>query len=222
MALSAVRVAEVVDPPCSSGLPEAQAGQGIIVEDTAPLPPAPAPVMPRPFVPSATQLAEARAEALAEGRAMGLAEAEAALSAQRAELTLQAQTLAAALARLAEPPMAEVDALTRSVSEAVARLASERAGLAIDAHPAAFAERIARLGERVAQGMRDVKIYLHPDDIAALLPVLVEGCPAELAALAAARLVPNATLRRGDADLRAPGLHLADLIENPASTPHRI
>ncbi len=169
------------------------------------------PVMPRPVPPGAALLAETRAVALAEGRAQGIAETETALMADREHLAAQARALAAALAQLQEPPIAEVDALTQSIAAAVARLASERAGQLIDRLPDAFARRIAHLAERVAQGMRDVTIHLHPDDLAAISPLLNQGCPPELSTLAAARLVADCALSRGDADLRAPGLRLGDL-----------
>lgn len=168
-------------------------------------------VMPRALPVPAAQLAEARAVALAEGRALGLADAEAAMQAERDDLRAQARALAAALAQLAEPPLAEVDALSQSLGAAVARLASERAGQAIDLMPAPFARRIARLAERVAQGMREVSVHLHPDDLAAIAPLLTGACASELATLAVAHLVPDDRLSRGDADLRAPGLRLADL-----------
>lgn len=174
-------------------------------------------VMPRPSPPNAALAAEIRAAALAEGQALGRTEAEAALSAERAALADQARVLAAALARLATPPQAEVEALNRSLQQAVNRLASDRAGQAIDTMPAAFAERIARLVDRVGQGMREVDLHLHPDDLAALRPLLETACPPNLASLATARLVADHGLSRGDADLRAPGLRLADLIAAPTA-----
>jgi flagellar assembly protein FliH len=187
----------------------------VIAEPAPPEPVTPPPVqqavMPRPLPPAPAQLAETRAVALAEGRALGLADAEAMLRTERDGLRAQASALAAALAHLAEPPVAEVDALTQSIARAVSRLASERAGQAIDIMPAPFAHRIARLAERVAQGIRDVSVHLHPDDLAAIQPLLSEACAPDLSTLAAARLVPDASLSRGDADLRAPGLRLADL-----------
>lgn len=180
------------------------------------------PVMPRPVQPSAAQLAETRAMALAEGRAQGIAETETALQAERDSLAAQARALAAALARLQEPPLAEVDALTQSIAGAVARLASERAGQLIDLLPDPFARRIAHLAERVSQCMRDVTIHLHPDDLEAISPLLAQACPPELSTLAAARLVADCALSRGDADLRAPGLRLADLSVTPEPMPRPI
>jgi flagellar assembly protein FliH len=203
--------------------PEPAAPPPIIIEPEPPEAAAPPPVqqtvMPRPVSPPAAQLAETRAIALAEGRALGIADAEAALRGERDSLEAQARAFAAALARLAEPPVAEVDGLIRSISAAVARLASDRAGLAIDTMPDPFARRIARLAERVAQGMRDVSVHLHPDDLAAIGPLLSAACPPELSTLAAARLVADPSLSRGDADLRAPGMRLADLSDAAAPRP---
>jgi flagellar assembly protein FliH len=196
------------EPPPAPAIPGVEAGIEAAPSELA--------VMPRPSQPNAALAAEIHAAALAEGQALGRAEAEAALSAKHEALAVQARALAAALAQLASPPLAEVETLTRSLGLAVNRLASERAGLVIDSTPAPFAERIARLVERVAQGMRDVAVHLNPDDLAALRPLLEKACPPEFAALATARLVPDSALSRGDADLRAPGLRLADLIEGAA------
>ena len=196
-------------------LPEPVAAAPVAADPVAPvieLPPVvQQAVMPRPVQASAAQLAETRAVALAEGRAQGLAEAESALQDTRESLSAQARALAAALAHLQQPPLAEVDALTQAIAQAVARLASERAGQMIDLLPAPFARRIAHLAERVAQGMRDVSIHLHPDDLVAIGPLLTGACPPDLSTLAVARLVPDDSLSRGDADLRAPGVRLADL-----------
>ena len=199
------------EPPPEDPQPPSQAARPDRSEQTEPLTPVEHPVMPRQPMPSAALLAETRAAALAEGRALGLAEADVSLRSQKDLLFAQAQTLAVALAQLNEPPVDDVDALARALAVAVARLASERAGQAIDAFPEPFARRITRLAERVAQGTRDTAIHLHPDDLQAVRPLLSGACPPELAALALARLVPDERIARGDADLRAPGLRLADL-----------
>jgi len=167
-------------------------------------------VMPRAAVPGAAQLAEARATAFAEGHAQGRAETLAELEQERAALTLQANTLTAAIECLTNPPAAELESLTVSLSRAVARLASERAGQAIDAAPAGLARRIAGLAEQVAQGMRDMEIHLNPDDLTALRPVLAAVGDSGLACLQSCRLVPNQSLSRGDAELRAPGVRILD------------
>jgi flagellar assembly protein FliH len=195
----------------------------------APPDPAPAP-MPRDPAPAAEETAAAnlralaaardeafargQAEGRAEGRAEGLAEAQAAMAAVQAEAAAAARALARALARLAEPPETAVDMLAKTMQAAVARLASQRAGQAIDAAPEPFARRVARLAARVALQQQELTVHLHPADLAAVAPLLAQACPGDLAALAAARLVGDPALARGDADLRAPGVRLADLLDD--------
>ena len=111
---------------------------------------------------------------------------------------------------LARPSGGAVDALASQLEATVTRLAAQRAGQAIDAAPVPFARRIARLAARVAQHQAMLRMHLHPDDLAVIAPLVAAGLP-DLADLAAARLVPDAALMRGDADLRAPGVRLADL-----------
>lgn len=177
-------------------------------------PPAPgsarAQAAPSPAVPSAEALEQARSLGWAEGRAEALAEARAELAGARRELEVAGRALTQAIAALADPSSAVVEALAGRLEEAVTRLAAQRAGQAIDAAPAPFAARIARLAARVAQHQGTVRVHLHPDDLAAIAPLVAAGLP-DLADLVTARLVPDATLLRGDADLRAPGIRLADL-----------
>jgi flagellar assembly protein FliH len=110
------------------------------------------------------------------------------------------------------------------MTAAVLRLAAERAGQAIDADPAPFARRVAALAARLSHAAADFELRLHPDDLARLAPLVAAGLSADLAGLACARLVADETLARGDADLSAPGLRLADLLADleppvPSSVP---
>lgn len=151
----------------------------------------------------ATGLAEGHAKGLEEGRAEGRAEAEAELGPARAAFT-------AAVSRLAEGA-GLTDDLAGVLAEAVRRLAAERAGQMIDALPAAFAARVERMADRVAQGVRAVSIRLNPDDLAAITPHLA-GCEV----VQAAALIADARLARGDVEVRAEGIRLADLIGGAA------
>lgn len=164
----------------------------------------------------AQRLAEARAEGYAQGRADGIeaghatghaegvvagrAEAEAAIGPARA-LFLEA------VARL-EDSTGIADGLAGILAEAVRNLAAERAGQMIDALPVAFAERVEALADRVAQGVRAVSVRLHPDDLEAIRPHLA-GCEV----LEGAMLSADARLSRGDVEVRAEGIRLADLLE---------
>lgn len=181
--------------------------------DPAPvLPEFPAPDEPAPPPPDPAQLlAEARGEGhaagLTEGMAKGLergrlegrAEAEAALAAARDAFLSVARGLAAA------PPVTE--ALAEMLALAVRQLAAQRAGQAIDALPAPFLSRIEALADRVAQGMRAVTLRLHPDDLAAITPHLAGS------GLEGTAILPDPRLARGDAEVRAEGITLSDLLD---------
>lgn len=151
-----------------------------------------------------------RAEGLAEGLTQGRAAAQAELAVVREDLSAAARALGRALAALSRPAAVAVDGLAARLEATIMRLAAQRAGQAIDAAPAPFAARVARLAARVASHQGAVRVHLHPDDLAAIAPLVAAGLP-DLADLATARLVPDAALARGDADLRAPGIRLADL-----------
>ena len=169
---------------------------------------APAPVVEDP----ARRLAEARGEGYAAGRADGLEEGRiegraAALAEAEAGLVPARDAFVAALAGLTGgPDMA--DAIAAVMAAAVRRLAAERAGQMIDALPAAFAARVEAMADRVAQGVRAVTVRLNPDDLAAITPHL-----AGLDVTGAAELVADARLARGDVEVRAEGIRLADLLE---------
>ncbi|MGP3697179.1 FliH/SctL family protein [Rhodobacter sp. NSM] len=170
-------------------------------------PPAPAP--PPPPDPALLEAAraegrrEGRAEGLAEGQASGRREAEAALAEAR-------ETFLRLAARLSTPTPADTAQLAAMIDTAVRTLASQRAGLSIDAHPEAFAARVEGLADRVAQGLRQVSIRLNAEDLRAVAPH-VGGSDL----LAEARISADPRLARGDVEVRADGIVLADLIGVP-------
>ena len=131
----------------------------------------------------------------AEGRAAAAVEMEKAREAfvtATRNLTLQGASLS--------------DRIAAELADAVRALAAQRAGQAIDALPAPFLARIAALADRVAQGMRKVTVHLHPDDLAVLQPHL-SGSD-----LDGVTLTADARLLRGDVEVRAEGIRLADLL----------
>ena len=191
--------------PVATGLPPSPAVPAAPARPA--VPPPPRPVMTVPAL-SAADIERARAE--------GRAEAEAAFAAERGGLRQAVQALAAALDRLDHPDTAQIERLARTLDAAVASLAAERAGQAIDADPAPFAARIAELAGRAAHGLSGVVVHLHPDDLARVAPLLDQAVPAHLSALAAARLIADPGLSRGDADIRAPGVRIADCLQAAA------
>jgi flagellar assembly protein FliH len=165
--------------------------------------------------------APANEAAIAEERAQARREVLDELAAAQAALGRDAQLLAAALARMAQPPAADVAALTAHLGQAVAHLAAARAGQAIDADAAPFIRRIRALAERITAGFADVTLCLHPDDMAAVQALLQGHCPPDLTELAQARLRPDPGLLRGDLRLQAKGVLLEDLItamDRPATS----
>jgi len=185
-------------------------GDGLAMDVMAPDPveAAPAPVIDDP----AAKLAEARSDGYAAGRADGLDEGRAAgLAEGRAEAEAafapaRAAFVAAVAALAGQDDLS--DRLSSVITEAVRRLAAERAGQMIDALPAAFAARVEAMADRVAQGVRAVQVRLHPDDLAAITPHL-----AGYEVLSGAALAGDARLARGDVDVRAEGIRMADLME---------
>ena len=159
----------------------------------------------------ARRLAEARADGYAaghadgvqEGLARGIAEGRAAAEAELAPARGAFLAAAARLAVAGDP----AEDIAGVLAEAVRRLAAERAGQMIDVLPAAFAARVEVLADRVAQGVREVSLRLNPDDLAAITPHL-----AGFDVLGGAALVADARLARGDVEVRAEGIRLADLI----------
>lgn len=146
------------------------------------------------------ELERIRAEAFAAGRA----EAEAAL---HDSLTAATQALQAAAQALAHPAPEALAGLRADIARAVLELASERAGLAIDAMPDAFLERIEALADRIHAQASQPVLRLHPDDLAAIEPLIASSD-----SLAAMRIVPSVELSRGDVDLVVEGLRLSDRI----------
>lgn len=146
------------------------------------------------------------------GREEGRAEMSARLAAEREALAQAARALAAALAPLQRPPAEQVAALAQAVDAAVIRLASERAGYAIDRAPDGFALRVSRLAQRLACHQGGVTVRLHPKDLAAIAPLLADAAAHGLAPLAETRLVADPGLQRGDADLESSEIRIADLI----------
>ena len=145
-----------------------------------------------------------RAEAYAEGRAAAEAEL-------RDSLTAATRALQAAVEAISQPPASATAVLRADIAEAVLRLASERAGHEIDSLPEVFLERIEALADRIHARSSQPVLRLHPDDLAAVEP-LIEGSDI----LSAMRLVAAQDLSRGDVDLAVDGLRLSDRILSPA------
>ena len=76
--------------------------------------------------------------------------------------------LEAVIARAASADAVDVSALAPTLEQAVLKLASERAGLAIAENPEGVFQRIEALIEKVKSGANAITITLNPDDLAAV------------------------------------------------------
>ena len=76
--------------------------------------------------------------------------------------------LEAVIARAASADAVDVSALTPALEQAVLKLASERAGLAIAENPEGVFQRIEALIEKVKSGANSITITLNPDDLTAV------------------------------------------------------
>lgn len=171
-------------------------------------PPSTAVPTPQPAhsAPSAEALRAARDEGYQAGKAASEAETEARLGSALAALD-------AAVAALNNPDPAAYADLRAEIARSVLALASGRAGQQIDALPGPFLRRIEALADRVQADLAQTAIRLNPDDLRAIAPAL-----SEIAPLAAARLIADDGLARGDIDLAVGGLRLTDRIgTDPAS-----
>ena len=200
-AFKALRLDQVERISLAAEVIEAEAAPAAAPVDIAPEPAAPPPPDP------ARLLAEARArghaDGLAEGHAKGLEDGRAAAL---AELDSARTAFLSAVRALSHAAPDLSDQIAAMMAVAVRDLAAQRAGQAIDSLPPAFIDRIARLADRVSQGMRSVTLRLNPDDLDAIAPHLA-GTDLDGAALA-----PDPALKRGDVEVRADGIRLVDVM----------
>ena len=100
-----------------------------------------------------------------------------------------------------------IDELATSIEASVLSLASSRAGLAIDACPEAFIQRIKTLANRIHTSATQPIVRLNPLDLFVLKPILEQSKD-----LLNLRLVSDANLQRGDIDLSLEGIRLTDVL----------
>jgi flagellar assembly protein FliH len=224
-----VAISEDELPDLSDALPEDQ------VELSTNAAPQEAPIadVPQPAAAQQIDVEAIRKAAWAEGYQAGLAEAEAkaaltapepeaqpepmndeaAIAAAREEAFAEAQAqfaeardaFIAATDRLMTPDTDALAGLREQLTDAVRKLASDRAGVQIDTTPARFVNKIEALVETVAAGVSDVTIRLSPKDLDAVSPFLSEAPVVQQS-----RLIADANLRRGDVGISTPDISLTD------------
>lgn len=149
-------------------------------------PPPPPPAAPQKVGPSVEELAAIEKAARDEGYATGHAEG---LAAGKAEIERLQQQLNAVLRSL-NAPLADLD---QEVGEALGALAVRIAGALLEEAYVADPERLARLVrttlDTAALERTGAEVRLHPQDLAAVQPLLLDS---------GIRLTADPALRRGD------------------------
>lgn len=159
------------------------------VGDPAPPEPAPDEAEAQPTV---RDLEAIQQQARDEGRAAGLAEGRAAAQKELAERVARLESVFAAAAR----PLTALDDETAGELAKLAMLVARRVVAAeLTLAPALVAQAVREAAKTLPSATRDVRIYLHPDDLA-----LVRGL--EIAERDW-QLVADPTLARGDCRLES-------------------
>lgn len=211
-----LRPSEHVAPSAATPLPQADPSLADIAEPLLPEP------EPQPSI-SEEELEALREAAYEEGRAAGIEEgfargqtngyeegkADALATIEEARLVFDA-----AVRALTAPAETSLGQLNDVVKLAICRLASQRAGRAIDELPAPFVARVDKLAQRLHLGARNVTIRLHPDDLSAIKPHLGTS---EI--LANGNLISDETLHRGDVSVKAGAARINDVMPTHATPP---
>ncbi|MDH5822766.1 FliH/SctL family protein [Luteimonas sp. RD2P54] len=149
------------------------------------------------------QIAEdARNEGHAAGLAAGHAEGFAHGQAEVRRLTAQIEGILDNFSR----PLARLEGeVVAALGELAVRIAGSLVGRAYQADPMLLSELVGEAVDAVGGAGRDVEVRLHPDDIAALTPVL--------SLLPATRLVADHALARGDLRVHAESVRIDGTLE---------
>jgi flagellar biosynthesis/type III secretory pathway protein FliH len=139
---------------------------------------------------------------------------KAAMERQEEQLNAAIDSFNAATEALARDENIDLSQLSNAMYRAIAELASERAGIAIDNHPEDFAKRIERMVIRIRNLVETPVITLHPAD-ADLIKVTLEARlnPRPL------KIVGDYSLKRGDARVDVGEIGVMDLLESAIGTP---
>lgn len=144
----------------------------------------------------------ARREGYEEGLARGHQEGFAQGQTEVRRLTAQIEGILDNFSR----PLARLeDEVTSALGELAVRIAGSLVGRAYAADPVLLSDLVTEALDAVGGASREVEVRLHPDDIAALTPLLamVDG----------ARLVPDPTLGRGDLRVHAETVRIDGTLE---------
>ncbi|KAF1685606.1 flagellar assembly protein FliH [Pseudoxanthomonas broegbernensis] len=141
---------------------------------------------------------ESYEEGLARGHQEGFAQGQAEVRRLTAQIEGILDNFSRPLARLE-------DEVTTALGELAVRIAGSLVGRAYDADPALLSDLVTEALDAVGGASREVEVRLHPDDIAALAPLL--------ALVSGARLVPDPSLGRGDLRVHAESVRIDGTLE---------
>ena len=147
------------------------------------------------------------ADGLASGREAAESELRATIAAEfEAKFSDKISAFEKALIGLAKPQTVDIGALSRSLHEAIIRLAAARTGTVIDELPEIMVSRIESLADTAGKNVAAGQVFMHPDDCAVIAPVL------------AARQDPvmieaDLALQRGDIRIRFDGMDITDIAD---------
>ncbi len=173
----------------------------VVVADVAPEPEAPAPVPPTLEEIQAIQDAayrEGLERGLAEGHADGFTQGQTDVRRLAAQMEGILDNFSRPLDRLENEVVA-------ALSELAVRIAGALVGRAYQTDPVLLQELATTALDAVGGAQREVELRLHPDDIAALTPVL--------AMTAHTRLTADTSLSRGDLRVHAESVRIDGTLE---------
>ncbi|MFC6842148.1 FliH/SctL family protein [Xanthomonas theicola] len=143
--------------------------------------------------------AAAQHEGLERGHAEGLAQGQAEIRRLTAQIEGILDNFSRPLARLENE-------VVGALGELAVRIAGSLVGRAYEADPALLAELVGEALDAVGGARREVEVRLHPDDIAALTPLLASMADGTW-------LVPDLTLSRGDLRVHAEAVRIDGTLE---------
>lgn len=141
----------------------------------------------------------------AEGKAAALAEIDENISSAIASFTAVTEAIS-------KEDSIDLAQLEKAMFGAINQLASERAGIEIDAHPAPFTAKVASMVSRIRNRIDEPVIHLHPHDIAAIQPQLEKQLAPRNFTLTADEM-----MKRGDARVDVGSIGVMDLIDDQPS-----
>jgi len=134
---------------------------------------------------------------------------KAALAEKETEMNEAVAAFTSATEALSKDENFDLSQLSPAISRAIMELASERAGIAIDEHPDAFAARIESMVKRIRNRVDEPYIRLHPEDAKIIGDTLGENLsPRKI------HIIADENLKRGDARIDVGSIGVMDLISS--------